>query len=198
MDDKTEQLREVFLETTEETTVTSEQTDTRGSLADRRDVDARLAELLADMRDRYTFQTDLSDAAFRSLLEGYYDGATDDDLAERLSVSVETVRRARFDLHLVRDADFASSVDPERLRTLYANDASVAAVADAFDIDQSTAQQQIETVTVELRSRRANHRYRDAFATLFGDADLAGTHTDDAVEDGLEEATEGIETNVSF
>lgn len=198
MDDKTEQLRELFLETTEETTVTDEQAETRGSLTDRPDVEERLTDLLADMRERYPFQTDLSDAHLHQLLEGYYDGASDDELASQLSVSAETIRRARFDLHLVRATDFAASVDPARLRKLHATDASVETIADTFELDQSTAERQLEAVTVELRSRSANHRYRDAFAALFADADLAATHTDDALEDGLAEATEGLETNVSF
>ena len=198
MDDKTEQLRELFLETTEETTVTEQQTDTRGSLADQPDVERRLSELLTAMRDRYAFQTELSDEQLHTVIEGYYDEVSDKTLANRLSVSAGTVRRARFDLHLVREADFATTVDRDRLRELHANDAACETIADVFDIDTETASRQIEAVEVELESRRANHRYRDAFASLFADADLAATHTDGALEDGLEDATEGIETNVSF
>lgn len=198
MDEKTEQLRELFVETTEETTVTDHQTDQRGSLADQPDVERRLAELLAEMRDRYSFRTDLSDRTLQTIIEGYYEDASDEDLAEQLSIAPETVRQARFDLHLLRSTELAGGADSDRLRQLYADDASIAAIADAFEVSTETAHRYKEAVAVDVQSRRANHRYRDAFAELFSDAALTATHTDDVHEDGLDGATEGLETDVSF
>jgi hypothetical protein len=43
-----------------------------------------------------------------------------------------------------------------------------------------------------------NHRFRDAFADLLTDADLSARLAEDARRDGLEEATEDIETDVSL
>lgn len=198
MDEKTEQLRDLFLETTEETTITDHQTDTRGSLTDSRDVDQRVAELLTEMRDRYTFQTDLSDEQLQTIVAGYYDDSSDDDLADALSISVDTVRSARHDLHLVRATDFVDAIDRTQLHELYVDNDGVETIADVFGVSVAAARQAHAAIVADDQSRRANHRYRDAFAELFADADLAGSHTDDALEDGLEDATDGLETNVSF
>jgi hypothetical protein len=41
-------------------------------------------------------------------------------------------------------------------------------------------------------------RFRQEFERLLGDGDLADRLTDGVHEDGLDDATEGMETNVSF
>ena len=43
-----------------------------------------------------------------------------------------------------------------------------------------------------------NHRFRDAFSDLLTDADLSTRLAADARRDGLKEATEDIETDVSL
>jgi hypothetical protein len=47
-------------------------------------------------------------------------------------------------------------------------------------------------------SRAANDRYRDEFDSILADADLTGGLTDDVKEDGLRDATEDAEVDVSF
>ncbi|MFQ3295674.1 MAG: hypothetical protein ACI8VE_002763, partial [Natrialbaceae archaeon] len=47
-------------------------------------------------------------------------------------------------------------------------------------------------------ARRSNDRFRDEFETILPDADLSTRLTGDVKEDGLDDATEGMETNVSF
>jgi hypothetical protein len=53
-------------------------------------------------------------------------------------------------------------------------------------------------VAVRDEIRRVNGRFTDEFAELLTDADLEEGLTDDVKDDGLDEATEGMETNVSF
>lgn len=168
MDDKTAELRDIFLDATGgEETVTERQAERRGSLVDVDDpeaVDARLRALVATMRERYDFDTDLDADAYVRLVREFYDGADDDTLADTLGVDPDTVLQARLDCHLVREADEETpAVDASRERAV-----------------------------------RANHRFRDAFADLLTDDDLSDRLASDSREDGLREATEDIETNVSL
>ena len=167
MDDKTAELRDIFLDATDgEGTVTERQAERRGSLVDGdpEAVDASLRDLVATMRDRYDFDTDLDADGYVRLIRGFYDGTDDDTLAEALGIDREAVVRARLDCHLVREDD-------------------------------------AETPAVEAsreRAVRANHRFRDAFVDLLTDADLTDRLASDSREDGLREATEDIETDVSL
>lgn len=168
MDDKTAELRDIFLDATGgEGTVTERQAERRGSLVDVDDpaaVDARLRDLVATMRERYEFETDLEPDAYVRLIHGFYDGEDDAALAETLGVGAATVLQARLDCHLVReDDDETPAVEASR-----------------------------------ARATRANDRFRDAFAELLTDDDLSTRLASDSREDGLREATEDIETNVSL
>ena len=85
MDDKTAELRDIFLDATDgEGTVTERQAERRGSLVDGdpEAVDASLRDLVATMRDRYDFDTDLDADGYVRLIRGFYDGTDDDTLAE--------------------------------------------------------------------------------------------------------------------
>jgi len=168
MDDRTAELRDIFLDATDgEETVTERQAERRGSLVDGdddADVDARLRDLVATMRERYDFDTDLDPDAYVALIRGFYEGADDAALADRVGVDADKALRARLDCHLVREDDE-------------------------------------ETPAVEAcreRIVRANGRFRDAFADFLTDDDLSTRLASDSREDGLREATEDIETDVSF
>jgi len=168
MDEKTAELRDIFLDTTDsEGMVTERQAERRGSLVDVDDdatVDERLRELVTTMQERGDFETDLDTGTYVDVIRAFYDGATDDAIAETVGVDGETATQARLDCHLVRDDD-------------------------------------PETPPVEASQERAvrvNHRFRDAFTELLTDDDLSTRLASDSREDGLREATEDIETNVSF
>ena len=62
MDEKTAELRDIFVEVTDEETVTESQEESPGSLADRDEADEeRLAALVGTMRERCSFETELAD-----------------------------------------------------------------------------------------------------------------------------------------
>jgi hypothetical protein len=230
MDEKTAELRDLFVETTGEESVTESQADARGSLSTESDegaVDERLADLIAAMRDRYEFTTSLSTSDLRRIVRGFFDpdaaGAeqkswsreADAALAASLDADAdaEAVFRARMDLHLVSESDREAPFPFERLRRLVldggrdggserSDDAALAAVleeaADVGDVDAGTVRRYRRVVEADLASRRVNHRFRDAFTDLLTDADLSTRLAEDARRDGLKEATEDIETDVSL
>ena len=201
MDDKTAELRDIFVETTGSDTVTERQSESRGSLAnvdDPEEVRERVSDLVATMRERYEFDTDLDDDALVNLVVGYFDGDSDEDLALELDVSLDTIRAARFDLHLVRDADRDAPFEMDRLDKHLVEGADDESIADALDVDIALVREFRPVAEADIRSTRANHRFRDDFAELLTDDDLSGRLVDEARRDGLKEATEDIETDVSF
>jgi hypothetical protein len=53
-------------------------------------------------------------------------------------------------------------------------------------------------VESETAATRASHRFRDEFAELLSDEDISTRLASDARRDGLQDATEDLETDVSL
>ncbi|WP_253738239.1 conditioned medium-induced protein 4 [Halohasta salina] len=199
MDDKTAELRDIFIDATGSDTVTESQAESPGSLTDTdTDVTDRLVELVDRMRDRYDFETTFDTETLCRIVQWYYSDCTDREIAAELAADPEAVRTARLDLHLVDDDDREAPFDLDGLRRLVVDDVPLAERAEQLGISEETARHYSEVVAADLRSTRANNRFRDEFAELLTDSDLTGQLARDAREDGLREATEDIETDVSF
>ncbi|WP_336024217.1 conditioned medium-induced protein 4 [Halobellus salinisoli] len=237
MDEKTAELRDLFVEATGEDAVTESQSTPRGSLErdlDDEAVDDRLDELIETMRERDDFSSSLSTPALRRVVRAFFDpdaagadsetwsAAADAALASSLpsesepeaaAIDAEDVFRARMDLHLVSDADREGPIPYETLRrhvldavdddvgsSAVDNETLAAELSEAADADVAleTARRYRRVVESDIASRRVNHRFRDAFADLLTDADLSTRLAEDARRDGLREATEDIETDVSL
>lgn len=198
MDEKTERLRDIFLDLTEEETVTESQEQSRGSLHERGDIDERLSSVIAEMDDRYDFRTSLDHDDLVTLLRRFYEDASDTAIAGELDLSRRTVVRARLELHLTRDHDWDAPFDVEKAGRRRLEGATVGELAEDFDVSESTIRRYLRVFEAEKRSREANRRFRDEFDTILADADLSTRMAREIHEDGLEEATEGLESNVSF
>jgi hypothetical protein len=200
MKEKTEELRDIFMEVTDEETVTEQQAETHGSLASDEDVGERLHAVVAEMRSALDFGTSLSDEELVMVVRGYYDGASDTAIARELgddSLS-KTVARARRELHLLRETDTDPPFDFEAFRNAVDDDATAASLAERFCVSESTVRRYRRVVETQHEMRRVNNRYTDEFERLLEDADLSERHAKGAVEDGLEDATEGQETDTSL
>jgi len=184
MDEKTEDLREIFVEVSDTETVTESQRDPRGTLADE-DRNENAGEVVAEMRERYDFETDLSRDAYVSIARAVHEGDDDEAVAAALGLDPETVFRARLDLHLLRESEIDAPVDPS----------TATAIGDG---DEERPARDRRVVAARDEARAANYRYREAFEEILTDADVEGGYTDAVQEDGLREAAEDIETNVSF
>lgn len=200
MDDKTEQLRDIFLDVTEESTVTEPQDQSRGSLATTADVETRLAGVVATMRDQLGFGTTLDDEDLATVVRLFYAREPDAAIARALGDEslAKTVSRSRVELHLLRDADLDAPMDLDALRDFLDHGLSTREVADRFDVSPSTVRRYRRVVEAQDEIRRVNDRYRSEFESILQDRELSERMTDAVQEDGLEEATEGQETNVSF
>ncbi|MFW5948437.1 MAG: conditioned medium-induced protein 4 [Halolamina sp.] len=201
MDDRTEELRELFVETTGEETVTEDQVEDRGDLADGVSPEAaerRVRELVGQMRERYDFESGLDADALVRLVTEFYADESDADLADELDVDEETVFLARMDLHLVRESDREAPFRLADLRELIVDDVPPAERAERLDAAPEAVEQYAHVVEADMRSTRANDRFTDAFVELLTDADLKARHAADARESGMEEAAEDIETNTQL
>ena len=223
MDEKTEELRDIFVDVTDESTVTEHQEDTPGSLTSDESATERVEAVVASMGERYDFDTDLPDAALADLVEGFYDGASDAALAERAADVVEEadadegtgsdaseaettetpdlsrhdVFRARMDLHLVREADTDAPFALGDLRDRLADDESIGEIAAALDATESTVRRSRRVLETQAERRRVGDRFREQFDEILDDADLASL-TEDVTRDGLDDATDGMENDLSF
>lgn len=198
MDDKTEDLRDIFIDVAEDDTVTERQEDPRGSLGadevpDEAAIEEELSDIVGEMRARYGFETDLTDEDLVRVLRGYFQGESDTGIADALGVSRRVVFRARLDLHLLRDRDTDAPFDLADLRELLESDRTVAEIADELDVAASTVRRYRRVVAARNRARRVADRYRSEFEDLLTDAEMTTRMTTDVKENGLEGATEGTE-----
>ena len=210
MDEKTEELRDVFVDATGSETVTERQEASRGSLVDRDDdaVEARVAELVATMRERGEFGrgsdgSRLDDGDYERVVRGFFDDEDDEAIADALGgggagITARAVRDARLGLHLVTEADRDGPFEYAALKRLLAADRETEAVAAALDADVDVVREFVPVARADLASTRVNDRFRDEFRDLLTDADMEASHAATAREDGLREATEDIETDVSL
>ncbi len=196
MNEKTEELRDIFTTVTDgEATVTESQEDTRGSLEqDERSVEERLETVINQLRDRYGFETPLSDEQLIELATLFYDDKRDDEIADELGVAEEDVFEARLSMHLVDETD-ADEVDLVAIRNREEDDATLAA---EYDVSEGRIERYRKVARARAESRAANDRYRDEFDSILAETELTSRMAADVREDGLEDATEGMETDVDF
>ncbi|SEW26343.1 hypothetical protein [Natrinema salifodinae] len=196
MNEKTEELRDIFTDVTDgEETVTEPQENTRGSLErDERTDEERLESVVQQMRERYDFDTPLSNDELIAVAHSFYDDHSDEEIADELGIDPDEVFEARMSLHLVSDDD-ADEVDLAAIRDRDEDDATLAA---EYDVSEDQIRCYRRVARAEDQSRTANDRYRDEFDSILADAELSERMTTDVREDGLEDATEGMETDVDF
>lgn len=201
MDEQTEELRDLFVETTGAEEVTEDQQEDRGDLADvvpPEEAEARIRELVGRMRDRYEFASALDDDALVAVVTRFYAGESDDAIADAIDADDGAVFLARMDLHLIRGGDRDAPFPMADLRELIVDDVPLDERAERLDADAETVERYSRVIEADMRSTRASGRFTDEFAELLTDADLRGSHTGDAHDTGLEEAAEDIETNTQL
>jgi hypothetical protein len=200
MDEKTAELRDIFIDVTDGETVTERQEDARGSLTEDEDrIDERLDDVVARMREQFDFRTDLSTGDLRRVVRGFYDDEDDATIADALDTDEGTVVTARHDLHLLREAETDGPFEFARLRELRNEEQEYtdAELAAELGVSEATLDTYEAVVDTQNEKRSVNDRFADEFAELLTDADLQD-HTESVEDDGLQEATEGMETDVSF
>lgn len=197
MDEKTEELRDIFMDVTDASSITERQEDERGAIAPEGTPDERTADVVAAMDERYEFATDLDRERLVEVVRGFYEDEDDAELADVIDESHRAVFEARMDLHLFRDDDVEAPFDLDVLRERLEDGTDVTAAAEEFDVAESTVRRYGRVLETWAERRAVGDRFREAFDEIYLDADLEN-HTSEATRDGLDEATEGMENNLSF
>jgi len=198
MEEKTETLRDIFLSVSDEETVTASQTESHGSLTDEgASVETRLGDVIETLRGKFGFDTALTDEQRRELIELFYDGCSDGELADELDCDEETVFAARLALHLVRDSE--PRLPEDDLDVLRENpDTDPGTLAAELGTDEATVERSRAVLETVERSRRVSQRFVTAYREILTDADLTSQFAAEAHDDGLSDATDGAETDVDF
>ncbi|EMA03794.1 hypothetical protein SAMN05443574_102389 [Haloarcula vallismortis] len=197
MDEKTEELRDIFMDVSGEEAVTESQEASRGSLTgtDEAGVVDRLGDVIERMRERYEFRTELADDNLVTVVRLFYEGSDDATIAAEIDADEPDVVEARLDLHLLREEDTEAPFDlPAFRRRVADSDPSAAELAAEFDIDESRAAHYRRVVAAQGAARRVSHRFQSEFEDVLTDAGLSTQHAAALREDGLDEATEDIDS----
>jgi hypothetical protein len=201
MDEKTEELRDIFMDVTDSEEVTESQEELRGSVADSDEFDEeRLAATLSEMQAKFDFETDLDGETLTQLVVSFYEGDDDETIATALSLSPTTVFRARMDVHLVRDEDPPGvSATDDVWEAIRANpDESAATLATEFDHETAEIEQLQAVAQAEARARRVSQRFRTTFEECLTDVELSTQLAAETQRDGLDDATEDAEVDIEF
>ena len=189
MDDRTERLRDLFETVTGTGETTESQRSDRGTLVSNTPIEDRLRAIIESMLDREPFATDFATDTYVDIVTGYYGGASDEALAESLELTTATVRRARFDLHLLRSHDWPLDADPGTIRA--ASDETPHASVESLSPESRELANSVLTVLGSITT--SNRRYLDQFEELLDDGDVTNRFVAEAHRDGLEGATEDME-----
>ena len=85
MNDKTAQLRDIFMDVADEGTVTETQQEGHGSLAtDEGSVDDRLRSVIERLRGKFDLRTELDTDTLCRLVRAFYGGADDEEIANSI------------------------------------------------------------------------------------------------------------------
>jgi hypothetical protein len=188
MDEKTEELRDIFVDVADDDTVTERQEAGHGSLlSDEDGVEERLLIVIDRLRERFDVDTGLSDEALVAVVRRYYEGDDDAAIAEAVDAEPETVSRARIALHLLRNEDTEAPFDLARLREEDAD-----AVREEFDLSASELERYQQVVAAQTRARQVSGRFQSEYEDVLHDAGITTVLTDGVRDDGLDEATEDI------
>jgi hypothetical protein len=194
MDDKTEELRDIFLSVSDEESVTESQTEDRGSLLGESGGD--LEAVIEQLREKFGFELSLSDRERCRLIEGFYNGKKDGELAEELGIEAEAVFEARMELHLLREDE--PRLGEDSLDVIRDSDQSAEALATALGVSADEIRRSRAVLDAQARSRRVSQRFRTAYEERLTDTELTDHLAAETHEDGLDGATEGAETDVEF
>ncbi|MFB6187350.1 MAG: helix-turn-helix domain-containing protein, partial [Halobacteriaceae archaeon] len=146
------------------------------------------------------FSTTLSVDELVTIVRGFYAGKSDTEIARELGNGSrsKTVARARIDVHLLRDSDTDAPFDLDALREYLEKGLTLSEIADKLDVSESTVRRYKHVVETQLEIRQVNDQYRNEFENILQDRELAEHFTENVREDGLSDATEGQETDVSL
>ncbi|WP_458190725.1 response regulator receiver protein [Haladaptatus sp. NG-WS-4] len=163
--DRTERLRDIFLEVSDEPTVTESQEEQPGTLQPSATVDEQLREIIQEIQIEYGFQTSLDLDDLVRVVRLFHENYSDTAIARELGAASRdrTVARARINLHLFRETDFDAPFDIEQLRDLLQDEIPTAQCAEQLAVSPSTMRSYATIIEAEQAATAADHAYQRRF-----------------------------------
>lgn len=163
-----EKLTEIYMDVSQGTESTIEQQEEqRGTWQPTvgEDAESMILETIVEMRNRYGLDTKLSDDQLVTLVQAYFEGESDSEIARKVGDASldKTVTRARLSLHLFRASDTEATFDVEGLRDCFEAGHSGAECARQIGIGKSTANRYRRIFEAKAAADSADHEYYDRF-----------------------------------
>jgi hypothetical protein len=187
--EKTDRLREIFLDVAGDHTVTEDQQETPGTIESNFVPNESLRAIIQEMKQKYGFRTSLETDELITLVRLFYEDYSDTAIARKVGNASrdKTVSRARIHLQLFRETDFDAPVDLDELRDLLDAETSTAKIAKALDTSKSTIGRYRRILDAEQAAEAVDHQYQQRFEEA-----LATPETDhsirEAMKSGLDDA----------
>ncbi|WP_266081193.1 response regulator receiver protein [Haladaptatus caseinilyticus] len=187
--DKTEQLREIFLDIADNPTFTEDQKEAPGTLGDNSGPNESLRTIIQEIKQEYEFRTSLELEELVTLVQLFYDEYTDTAIARELGNASrdKTVTRARIHLHLLRETDFDSPFDLDQLRDLRENESSTEMIAETLNVSESTVRRYHRILDSEQAAAAVDHQYQQRFEAALADSGPSQSIRK-SLESGLDDA----------
>lgn len=193
MTNKTEELRKIFLDVSEEHTLTEEQENGTGNLVVEQDelpLIAEIQEILGEQGIDTRFPPD----EISTIVKRYFKGDSDTGIARKLGNSSldKSVRRLRIKLHLFRERDFNAPFELKRLESLLADhpDWSHREYADELECGATTISTYKQVIECRQEADRMENTFKDRLQKAIQDGDHPSIHIDDGLDDAIDSGLE--------
>jgi hypothetical protein len=187
--ERTERLRDIFLDVADEPTVTESQQERPGTLQPSATADDQLREIIQEIQTECGFQTSLDLDDLVQVVRLFHENYSDIAIARELGTASRdrTVARARINLHLFRETDFDAPFDIEQLCDLLQDETPTAQCAEILDVSPSTVRSYTTVVEAEQAAAATDHAYQRRFNEALTQSDSAEP-LQVSLDDGLADA----------
>ncbi len=187
MSDKTDQLRDLFLKISTNTTVVEKQATQHGTLKGSAELERALREVVSEMVGRYNIQTKLTLDQLATMVRLFYNELSDTEIAEQLGDRAlnKTVSRARIKLQLFRESDLVLPFDKDEFMQLVVAGCSVKETSEKLDVAPSTVSE-YKSIFDCLEAKEQDG-YTKIFEEILSDQEVSEKMVAHISKDGLQD-----------
>jgi len=188
------ELLNLFSSLTNKTKIVEERSTLHGTLRDQEAVEREIALIMHEIKDRGIFKTSLEPIQLARIINMYYAGKNDTEIArslgdEKLS---KTISRARIQLKLFRDNDFKMPFKESELRSLQKKKLTQKEIAQKLGISPTSLREYSNIL--EMRDNTMLTPYLERVQDVLHDRDLTEKMASALQEDTLGEAIDAAES----
>ncbi len=188
------ELLNLFSTLTNKTKIVEERSTLHGTLRDQEAVEREIALIMHEVKDRGIFKTSLEPIQLARIINLYYAGRNDTEIArslgdERLS---KTISRARIQLKLFRGNDFKMPFKEEELRKLQKKGMTQKDIAKNLGISATSLREY--TNILDMRDCKILDPYLERVLDVLHDRDLTEKMASALQEDTFGEAIDAADS----